>query len=373
MHVDGAGIPLLLCPPPLFIGYIKDPREYHTYSTYLKFLTTNGTNAANRLHSRRTGLANTSLLLCSKSTMPQKRKRDSTTESIPDDEILSHERENAASTLITKGKLKRRTGFDIEQNIRIIRAILATNKEIWDRCKTNLDSVDSDKHRMTLSRHAYEKIETRDIGQELQLITRAELSFESFHCKVLSTLPAGLEILPPHYMEVEVKNEKKTGIFVDFEMVFKSSLVLHDSVLEPFLAKLKTHLEEIQVCLGKIDEWLMLTQYEIEFIETTFGKRLERPGIVAVADCIGKDHKHPFSEKCLRCPYPLGSHSAENYYCPNAPYASYSPRHPVFQCATSATHVLKKCKVNGKFEASFNIAKDDQQEKLRKFLDFVCA
>eukprot|EP00980_Cylindrotheca_fusiformis_P027945 scaffold22572_cov98-Cylindrotheca_fusiformis.AAC.2 len=329
------------------------------------------------MHSIRTGLANTSsngkksLLLCSKSTMPRKRKRDSTTESIPDDEILSHERENAASTLITKGKLKRRTGFDIEQNIRIIRAILATNKEIWDRCKTNLDSVDSDKHRVTLSRHAYEKIETRDIGQELQFVTRAELSFESFHCKVLSTLPAGLEILPPHYMEVEVKNEKKTGIFIDFEMVFKSSLVLHDSVLEPFLAKLKTHLEEIQVCLGKIDEWLMLTQYGIEFIETTFGKRLERP-VVAVANCIGKDHRHPFSEKCLRCPYPLNSHHGGNppYYCPNAPYSFLRP---VFQCATSATHVLKKCKVNGKFEASFNIAKDDQQEKLRKFLDFVCA
>ena len=52
--------------------------------------------------------------------------------------------------------------------------------------------------------------------------------------------------------------------------------MLHDDILEPFLCKLKQHLESIQVCLGEIESWLLEPKSNIQCLEETFGKKLER-------------------------------------------------------------------------------------------------
>ena len=82
-----------------------------------------------------------------------------------------------------------------------------------------------------------------------------------FSLEPLKVLPECLGIFEP------AKDE--TG-HVDFRMYFRRSLILHEEVLLPFLSKLKNHLEEVQVCLGAVDEWVAGTANNIQFLKTTF-------------------------------------------------------------------------------------------------------
>jgi len=44
---------------------------------------------------------------------------------------------------------------------------------------------------------------------------------------------------------------------IDFNDLFRKTLLLNDDALRDLLPKLKDHLEAIQVCLGELDEWVM--------------------------------------------------------------------------------------------------------------------
>jgi hypothetical protein len=75
-------------------------------------------------------------------------------------EYVSHVREKAAKKLRPIGGGQNTTNFDIEQNIRGIRAILAMNKEIWDRCKGSMLQA-SDKQSMKFRRYGFEVVEAK--------------------------------------------------------------------------------------------------------------------------------------------------------------------------------------------------------------------
>ena len=92
--------------------------------------------------------------------------------------------------------------------------------------------------------------------------------------------------------------------------------MLHDDILEPFLCKLKQHLESIQVCLGEIESWLLEPKANIQFLEETFGKKLER--------------------------VQLGRDQVLTTYCES-----------------------------GRFEKTFTLAKVSDQQKLKNFLVFM--
>eukprot|EP00956_Cyclotella_meneghiniana_P014426 scaffold21566_cov73-Cyclotella_meneghiniana.AAC.7 len=83
-----------------------------------------------------------------------------------------------------------------------------------------------------------------------------------FSLEPLKVLPDCLDIFEP---------KRNEAGHIDFKIYFRRSLVLHDDVLLPFLSKLKKHLEEVQVCLGAVDGWVMCTPNNIEFLEETFG------------------------------------------------------------------------------------------------------
>lgn len=188
-------------------------------------------------------------------------------------EYVTQAREKAATMLQPNESERTSTIFDIEQNIRCIRGILAMNKEIWDRCQGAMSQKFSD-GTWVAQRYEFFKIHAEHSDNCITFSSQAQRSSKKFLCKRLFFLAKGLEILPPQYNGGGKVAEYR---LIDYQAFFDSSLSLHDDVLEPFLAKLKLHLEKVQVCLGEIDGWLMVAQPNIKFIETTFEKRLEIP------------------------------------------------------------------------------------------------
>jgi len=116
--------------------------------------------------------------------------------------------------------------YDIEQNIREIRAMLARNKDIFDRNKSSLVAS-----------------------------TGPELNGRDFDLKSLMELPESLkEIIAVRYKDPPYDR------FIDYDSFFQKSLALHEDVLETFLAHLRNHLQKnVQVCLRQLDKWLAET------------------------------------------------------------------------------------------------------------------
>jgi len=55
----------------------------------------------------------------------------------------------------------------------------------------------------------------------------------------------------------------------------KQAYILEDSIMLPFLAILKDHLEEFQVFLGNVESWLMESTANTNFLQNTFSYRLD--------------------------------------------------------------------------------------------------
>jgi hypothetical protein len=151
-------------------------------------------------------------------------------------------------------------------------------------------------------------------------------------------------------------------------------MVLHDNVLEPFLVKLKQHLELIQVCLGEIESWLLEPKSNIQFLEETFGKKLKTlPYIPIGDDCLSPYSKLeevrgiPRLTVCPICNYRLGEHSP-CYYSGGSYKFSCLDRRGFFKKSCTVLEVYRQ---SGKFETEFNIANTIDQKKLKKFIEFM--
>jgi hypothetical protein len=127
------------------------------------------------------------------------------------------------------------------------------------------------------------KIWIRGGGRNFYERQRAAVHYHSmctekwFWLAPLYELPAELN---PNNMFQPPYSKDDSGVatkFIDYDLFFENSLTLHATILKPFLVRLKDHLEAIQVCLGKIDEWLMVSQNKIDFLEKTFGTKLVLP------------------------------------------------------------------------------------------------
>ena len=103
---------------------------------------------------------------------------------------------------------------DIDQNIKEIRAILATNAEILNRCmKSRKQSSFS-----TFVRYSFAVVESFTIVSKTQFVTYPEKLEKEFDMAVLSNLPAGIDsiFLPP--------KEAYTN-FINYEALFEKSLI----------------------------------------------------------------------------------------------------------------------------------------------------
>ena len=274
-------------------------------------------------------------------------------------EQVSKAREELGALLISDKK-NGAVNFDIEQNIREIRAILKMNAEIFDRCIQFIMTNASNKS-TTFARIRFSSVQVREWKGDTQFITRPIRDIDSFDTSPLSMLPQELDdIIVKHNM-----NGEKLQCFIDFEEFFDKSLLLHEVVLEPFLPKFKDHLMSIQVCLGKIDEWaIQQPQIIIRFLEATFSTKMEIPNDSVV---LGKHTcmcgTHDTYEICPHCGKSYGSHDT-NYGCIG--YSGYGYK---FQCGVY--QVLKYCKEKGRHETSFDITNVNEQTRLKKFLEFI--
>jgi hypothetical protein len=212
--------------------------------------------------------------------------------------------------------------LDIHQNIRGIRAILAINQEIWNRCERSQSAFVCGKPgSIMFKRYGYAEVKAKSVDDnELRFIAVARGTDELFFFEPLFKLPAELN---PSNMFQPPYSKDNSGVaagFIDYDLLFENSLGLHDTILKPFLATLKDHLEAVQVCLGKIDEWLMVPDNNKDFLEDTFCIQLVIPNDV-----------YPY----VKAPQ------------------------------------LKTSHINGTYNTTFKISEKSQQNQLKKFLEFV--
>ena len=233
-------------------------------------------------------------------------------------ECINHIREEAGKRLNDPGS-RDNVSYDIEQNFREIRALLKINAEIFSRCmQSSIDQCRGGES-ATFTRFGYDVVKVRQTTPTLTyIVTRQRRSQRTFDMTSLSTLPAGLSgVFAVKYQSSPFES------FVDYDAFFETAVMLHDDVLEPFLVKLKHHLESIHVCLGEIETWLVESKANVEFLEETFKKKLE------------------ISPRCV-----------------------VGVEKPKYQ-------LLKAYRDTGKFEKTFTIANASDQQKLKKFLEFM--
>jgi len=287
-----------------------------------------------------------------KSTTPKAKKKP-----VDPLEHLAEVREKAVKVLV-KSEKNKNVNYDIEQNIREIRAILATNTEIFDRCmdylKEGEDHGSNNQYTFvrvnfnTIHSIPQDKEDNETLAQLVAIPSRTESEFDM---SSLIDPPIGIDdiIVIKHFSE-SYDHEK----FIDYTKFFESAMLLHDDVLEPILAKLKDKLMDIQVCLGNIDAWVMEPQKCIDFLKDTFEESSE-PIVSSVK-------KYGECPNCT-CDYPNIEFTSD--YGELSAYCSGCSEY-------SHVHDLKKFEfVCSKYEAYFDIREEKDQKRLIKLLELL--
>mmetsp|Transcript_14447 Transcript_14447/g.20353 ORF Transcript_14447/g.20353 Transcript_14447/m.20353 type:complete len:160 (+) Transcript_14447:500-979(+) len=154
--------------------------------------------------------------------------------------------------------------------------------------------------------------------------------------------------IPPELTNILSYKKHKGELLPDYDHFLETSLLLCEDVLIPFLLKLKTHLEEIQVFLGIIESWLMESAGCNNFVKEVFKKPLKTKAI-SEDDAI-----------CRNCCEVLKYHD----------FRECGTRYS-FYLSPDSKIVLKSCKAKGKHEDTFNLMEEKDREKLKIFLKFV--
>lgn len=203
-------------------------------------------------------------------------KRSSTLNSLEPLEQVSKVREGGAKRFASG---KKNVNLDIEQNVREIRALLTTNREILERCSESVcDRIryrygygNSSTRTRTFKRAAYNEVYVGGDGcGSVDICTEEVETQKDFELTALQELPKSIGGL---FVEKKMSGPNAMDA-IDYGALFETSLMLDDEVLEPFLAKLKDHLMNVQVCLGRIDEWVMQPHEISRFLEETFQVKL---------------------------------------------------------------------------------------------------
>ncbi|KAL3792445.1 hypothetical protein HJC23_001563 [Cyclotella cryptica] len=309
----------------------------------------------------------------------------------PDDpqQYIAHVRRSLLETKLDLSN-KQHIQTDIHQNVQEIRAILKTNAEIFHRCMSSAIISRDDKRRSAgLGRRGtttYARIEIDEVHSQYHgndktvFVVYPTQSEKSFPTGVLSNIPSELEgILKP-----TTYREEPHSSYIDHEAYFHNCLVLHDDILAPFLVHLKEYLISVQICLGKIDEWIMEPNETLHFLETTFGnvprlhvKKLgeqHRSKNTTMFLCHCPVGRHKDEDMCLKCKHTFRKHNIRmspefdgdvtcSYMCPH--------RQDYFHCNEVAAVVLKECSSCGRHETKFSLLNEIERSKLKKFLDYI--
>mmetsp|Transcript_18029 Transcript_18029/g.36182 ORF Transcript_18029/g.36182 Transcript_18029/m.36182 type:complete len:300 (+) Transcript_18029:89-988(+) len=295
---------------------------------------------------------------------PRKKRKSAGAPKEPEEplDFVTHIREKAQKRFASRRK---NVNYDIEQNVREIRALLNINAEIFGRVIDSASNYSSGES-VTLTRYGFDAVKVRQSGESTEFITEPVCSEDTFPINALLHLPDNLNgVLVVQYQAAPFNN------FIDYNAFFRSALMLHDDILEPFLVKLKDHVESIHVLLGEMESWLVESQRKIEFIETTFDTKLETPSPdQEVSDC-NCPSGHGFT-RCLRCSEKFYHHTRDTISGHRLCCQFNYPGHK-FRCKKRVPkiHILKKYDHDGKFEKTFQITTESEQAKLKKCLEYM--
>ena len=268
--------------------------------------------------------------------------------------------------------------LDVDHLTRLTSALISTNEEIWLRCKdSRLKADEPNCYKRAMFR--YVQVETSP--RKLQFNTHSMFEISStFAIPTISQLPRELTsvlVVSPRRDETKLP---------DYEKLFKVILLFHHDVMLPLLKIFKDHLEEVQVRLGEIEEWLMAPKSCEAFLEETFKKKSPEPKISGCP--IGCQTCHSTSDLCIKCGKAYNAHntttttSQSHHYRSYHSYSSQSSGQDKHRCSGSSSlsasffkseTVCLKTIYNSKcsHEEKFDLTIDGARNRLKKFLDYA--
>jgi hypothetical protein len=285
------------------------------------------------------------------------------------DEYVAKTREDVIKELSSEGE----SHFsDRDIAIKTIQALIATNDEIFNRCKVHMKIPNEYKGRKSLSKIAptfvkndYNVVKIWNMLGMTQIAVFKEVAERSFSVRFMIELPERLEIFKVHTVHTK---ELGWSDIIDFNFILRSSLLLHDDILLPYLDKLRNHLEHIQLCLGEIDTWLMSPKNNATFLENAFGLDLNAIKITTSQSTWCRCGDHQYYEVCGNCGYSFVYHS------PNYDSSRKCPRPrggSTLFCCKKDFRILAEYNLNEKHEASFDVNNEDGRDQLRWMTEYL--
>ena len=282
-------------------------------------------------------------------------------------------REEKAAELEKKNGGRHRQGpgddLDVDHLTRLISALISTNEEIWQRCKDSRMKADNlNYYKRVIFR--YVQVSTPS-GRSLAF--NASSSFEvasNFYLPSIFDLPDKLTSI------FAVSPREDDPKLPDYEKLFKSAVLLQDDVLLPLLAAFKEHLEDVQVQLGIIEEWLVASKSCESFLKETFEDVIipEQKINGCQSGCKTWASCHSNSDTCIQCGKTYASHSTcrtgLGYHYSSCPGDTSSCANGSFfksDIVPLKTVYSSTCS----HEEQFDLTNEDARDKLKKFLDYV--
>lgn len=165
------------------------------------------------------------------------------------------------------GIMKERTKrVGIEANIRAIKQILISNKELWESCKGNLRG-EKGTHVTKFIRTGFFHVQVVTDEEAITFSTKPEQNEKFFNTQPMVSIPEKLSGI------FEVKYDD--DLLIDYDSLLERVQLLHEDVLAPFLVKLMEHLQSINECLSEVKDWLSEPSDYLKFLTKTFN--LENP------------------------------------------------------------------------------------------------
>jgi len=191
---------------------------------------------------------------------------------------------------------------ELDYLIKSTKGLVTSNREIWNRVKANLKSPLnkqfnqlSEKPELVFQRVGFSNVKalskTDVSGKSLGQLTFISQWMEQMKAFSVTCFPQPLCAIVNPSLD-------KDGMLNYLEYL-KRSFILEESILLPFLAILKDHLEEFQVFLGNVESWIMERTRNADFLQKAFNVNLE------VSRQIGTN----YAIKRINCP----SHDKSQY------------------------------------------------------------
>ena len=283
---------------------------------------------------------------------------------------------------------------DLPMKIRLVRALLTTNEEIWDRCCRRTAQQRGRRLPKDAKGRAYAvRLIYRHVSVE-PTISRYEAENtcrerktggESNACNSVFKVKASYQklTLGEDIRTVSLPEELASIFpvpiaddgFPNYGRYLELALLLSEDVLSPFLDHLRRHLEAVQVALGKVEAWQQEVEEVVSFLTTAFA--IDQIADPAKKNCSndygGCRRIHDDKEVCLVCGQEYSEHNMTRYSREDrhaCPFPN-STRSSTAEFLVSLPMELKTIKDTGEHRDSYDICTKAGREKLTKFLDYL--